>query len=118
MLIRFLLFTATTLAFAQMPGIDAQKAAMKKLSFLAGKWSGDATVHRGPGEPLKIRQSEDIRYRFDRTILLIEGTGTDPDTGKVVFNAFAVVSYNDVKKEYRNPRVQRRTPGGRPDGSD
>ena len=35
------------------------------------------------------------------TILLIEGTGKDPETGKVVFNAFAVVSYDDVKKEYR-----------------
>ena len=83
------------------PNVEAQKTAMKKLAFLTGKWSGDASVQRGPGEPLKIRQSEEIAYRLDGSILIIEGTGRDRETGKVVFNAFAVVTYDDIKKEYR-----------------
>jgi hypothetical protein len=84
-----------------MPNVETQKTAMKKLSFLVGKWSGDATVQRGPGEPLQVRQSEEIAYRLDGSILIIEGTGRDPVSGKVLFNAFAVVNYDENKKEYR-----------------
>jgi hypothetical protein len=74
---------------------------MKKVSFMAGKWSGDATVQRGPGGPIKLRQSEDIQYRLDGLVMIIEGTGRDIESGKVLFNALAVVNYDDVKKQYR-----------------
>jgi hypothetical protein len=33
------------------PDVTAQRDAMKKLDFLVGKWSGEASVMRGPGEP-------------------------------------------------------------------
>jgi hypothetical protein len=102
MLSRFLLIALSSLAcMAQVPDPEAQREAMKKLSFLAGKWSGEATVQRGPGGPIKIRQSEDIQYRLAGLVLIIEGTGRDVETGKVLFNAFAVVNYDDNKKQYR-----------------
>jgi hypothetical protein len=105
---RILILVTTLLAvsagiLAQMPrnpGIEAQKAAMKKLSFLAGKWSGKATVRLGPGEPIEITQTEDIEYRLDGTILVIEGAGRDPKTNQIVFNAFGVVSYDNAKSAY------------------
>ena len=56
---------------ARNPMSEAQKNAMKKLSFLAGKWSGKATVRLGPGEPIDLIQTDDIEYRLDGTILLI-----------------------------------------------
>jgi hypothetical protein len=101
MLIRVLLALSPLVCLAQAPSVEAQKEAMKKISFLTGKWSGDATVQRGPGGPLKIRQSEDIQYRLDGLVMVIEGTGRDADSGKVLFQAFAVVSYDDAKKQYR-----------------
>lgn len=102
MLSRFLLIALTSLAcFAQVPSPEAQREAMKKLSFLVGKWSGEADVQRGPGSPVKIRQAEDIQYRLGGLLLVIEGTGFDIQTGKVLFNAFAVVSYDDSKNQYR-----------------
>lgn len=82
------------------PDISAQKAAMRKLDFLTGKWEGDAVVRTPAGER-KIRQSEAVEYRLDGLILLIEGTGRDPATGEIVFNALATISYDDTAKTYR-----------------
>ena len=91
-----LILTTTIIAQGQQqqPGISAQRDAMQKLNFLVGKWTGDATVTRGPGEPIKLTQTEVVQYKLDGLVLLIEGTGRDPD-GKAVFNALATISYND-----------------------
>jgi hypothetical protein len=74
---------------------------MKKLSFLVGKWSGDASVLRGPGEPIKVKQSEDVQYKLDGLLLVVEGTGRDPQSGKVVFNALGIINYDETKGVYR-----------------
>jgi len=95
-----LLLGAAFLCPAQQPNLTAQRDAMKKLDFLAGKWSGDASVSRGPGGPLKIIQSENVQFKLDGLIMLIEGTGRDAD-GKVVFQALAIVSYDDSTSVYR-----------------
>jgi hypothetical protein len=79
---------------------DVQRESMHKLSFLAGAWSGPVTVVRGPGEPLHLTQTEDVQYRLDGLVMLIEGKGTSPD-GKVMFNALATVSYDDASHSYR-----------------
>lgn len=86
---------------AQAPGasIEAQRQAMQKLAFLAGHWSGPVTIVRGPGEPLKATQTEDVQYKLDGLVLLIEGKSTDPD-GKQVFSALATISYDEGSKAY------------------
>jgi hypothetical protein len=61
---------------AQQPAstsVDAQREAMRKLSFLAGHWSGPVTIVRGPGEPLRLTQTEEVAYKLDGLVLLIEG---------------------------------------------
>jgi hypothetical protein len=88
---------------AQQPGstsIEAQRAAMRKLAFLAGHWSGPVTIVRGPGEPLHLTQSEDVEYELDGLVLLIEGKSTSAD-GKVLFSALATVAYDDASHAYR-----------------
>jgi hypothetical protein len=48
---------------AQQPvsnSVDAQREAMRKLSFLAGHWSGPVTIVRGPGEALHLTQTEAV----------------------------------------------------------
>jgi hypothetical protein len=80
--------------------IDAQRDAMHKLSFLAGHWSGPVTIGRGPGEMLHLTQTEDVEYKLDGLILLIEGKSMSPD-GKVAFSALATVAYDDSSHTYR-----------------
>ena len=89
-------------AYAQQPpDIPAQREAMKKLAFLVGKWAGEASVARGPGEPIKVLQTEDVQYKLDGLVLLIEGTARSPGTGEVLFNALATISYDELTKAYR-----------------
>jgi hypothetical protein len=82
------------------PSTEAQHEAMQKLAFLVGRWSGPITVVRGPGEPLKAVQSEDVQFKLDGLVLLVEGKSTNPD-GKVSFSALATISYDDASKTYR-----------------
>lgn len=83
------------------PDVEGQRTAMKKLDFLVGKWSGDARVQRGPGEALERIQTEDVQYKLDGLVLLIEGTGRNKSDGKVVFRALATVSYDEQTGAYR-----------------
>jgi hypothetical protein len=81
--------------------VDAQREAMRKLSFLAGHWSGPVTIARGPGEVLHLTQTEDVEYKLDGLVLLIEGKSTSAD-GKVLFSALATIAYDDASHTYVN----------------
>ena len=80
--------------------VEAQREAMRKLSFLAGRWSGPVTIARGPGEPLHLTQTEDVAFKLDGLVLLIEGESTGAN-GKVEFSALATISYDDAARAYR-----------------
>jgi hypothetical protein len=77
-----------------------QREAMRKLSFLAGNWSGPVTIIRGPGEPLHLTQTEDVQFKLDGLVLLIQGASRNPE-GKVLFSALATVSFDDASHTYR-----------------
>lgn len=78
---------------------EAQREAMHKLAFLVGRWSGPVTITRGPGEPLKLTQTENVAYKLDGLVLLIEGQSTGAD-GKAQFEALATVAYDDGSHTY------------------
>src|SRR5262249_16668202 len=83
------------------PDVDGQRAAMKKLDFLVGKWSGEARVELRPGEARELTQSEEAQYKLDGLVLLIEGTGRNKSDGKAVFRALATVSWDEETGAYR-----------------
>ena len=83
------------------PNVEEQRAAMKNLSFLVGKWSGHARMQLGPGEPLELTQIENAQYKLDGLVLLIEGTGRTASDGKAVLQALATISYDDEARLYR-----------------
>jgi len=105
---RGILLLAATFAFAAIGStaqpspnsLDAQRAAMQKLAFLAGRWSGPVTIARGPGEPLRLTQSEDVQFKLDGLVLLVQGQSTGP-AGRVEFQALATVAYDDAAHAYR-----------------
>jgi hypothetical protein len=98
-----LLFLAPV-ATAQQPAA-ANRDAMKKLDFLAGKWRGDASITQGPKGAMKLTQTEDVQYRLGGVIMHVEGTGRGKQAGMdeegILFNAFAVISYEAKDKKYK-----------------
>jgi hypothetical protein len=85
----------------RIPNLEAQRAAMKKLEFMVGKWAGEARLVRGPGEPVSLTQTEEAQYKLEGLILLIEGVGRSKVDRKPVLQALGVVSYDDESGNYR-----------------
>ena len=74
---------------------------MNVLSFMAGKWKGDATVTQQGGVTIQVAQEENIEYKLDSLILQFEGTGRrKDDLTKISFHALAYINYNASKKNY------------------
>jgi hypothetical protein len=92
-------------ASAQAPNFSAQnKEAMKPLQKMAGRWEGEATIQLGPGQPAKIRQTENVVSKLDGQVLFVEGIGYSKEPGqtdKVEFNAVAVFAYDPRAKGHK-----------------
>jgi hypothetical protein len=85
----------------RVPDIEAQRSAMKKLSFLVGRWAGEARLLRGPGEPVELIQTEEAQYKLDGLILTVEGIGRQKSDGKLALQALGIFSYEDQSGTYR-----------------
>jgi hypothetical protein len=83
------------------PDLAAQRAAMQKLRFLIGKWAGEASVLRRPGELVELLQTEEASYKLDGLILLIGGVGRSKSNGQPVLQALGIISYDDENRIYR-----------------
>ncbi len=81
--------------------IEAQKAAMKKLDFLAGDWSGEATVLQETGQFAELAQTESAHFKLDGLVLMIEGVGRDKTDGKLVLQALGLISFDDEIGTYK-----------------
>src|SRR5260370_35972419 len=82
------------------PNLGAQRAAMKKLEFLVGTWTGEARITRGATETTELVQTEEACYKLDGLILVIEGIGRTKSDGAPVLQAFGVISYDDGTQTY------------------
>ncbi|MBV9144492.1 MAG: hypothetical protein JO065_01160 [Acidobacteria bacterium] len=83
------------------PNLEVERAAMKKLSFLTGKWRGDASMLRAGGQYVEMAQTEEAQYKLDGLILTIEGVGTAKSDGKPVLRALGLISFDDASGSYR-----------------
>jgi hypothetical protein len=93
----------TVMAEAQQPStssIEVQREAMRKLAFLAGHWSGPVTIVHGPGEPLRLTQTENVEFKLDGLVLQLEGKSAGAD-GKAQFAALATIAYDEATHAYR-----------------
>ena len=77
------------------PDVEAQRAAMKKLGFLVGDWSGEASVLRGPGQLVEMAQTESAQFKLDGLVLVIEGVGRTKAEGKLALQALGLISFDD-----------------------
>lgn len=83
---------------AQAPNPNAMAArsreALAPLARMVGQWEGEARVSEGPGEALRVLQSEDIVWGASGTMLFIRGTGRDPNTRAINFEAAASIWFD------------------------
>lgn len=93
MLIILLTFVGLRLASAQGTAPEILKSEMQKLAYMVGTWKGEASMRQPNGSVLKVNQEEDIQFKLDGTILMVEGTGRNEES-KIVFNALGIISYN------------------------
>jgi hypothetical protein len=97
------LFLAALAVLVALPSFAANDE-MRKLDFLVGEWTGEATVQIG-ARPERVLQTENVQAKLDGKVLFIEGLGrrknADGTAGDVVHNAMAVISWNEAKKNYR-----------------
>ena len=83
------------------PNVEEQRTAMKKLEFLVGEWSGEATVLRGPGQFVDMAQTESAHFKLDGLVLMIEGVGRTKTDGKVSLQALGLISFDDETGTYK-----------------
>jgi hypothetical protein len=83
------------------PDVEAQRAAMKKLGFLVGEWSGEASALRGPGQFAELTQTESAQFKLDGLVLVIEGVGRTKADGKLSLQALGLISFDDETGAYR-----------------
>src|SRR5215472_4659358 len=81
--------------------VETQRTAMKRLDFLVGKWSGEGRIFRSTGQTVNFVQTEDVQYKADGLILMIEGVGRTTSEAKVVLHALALITFDDQQNTYR-----------------
>jgi len=83
------------------PDLEAQRTAMKKLGFLVGAWSGEASVLRGPGQWTELVQTESAQFKLEGLVLVIEGVGRSKADGALALQALGLISFDDETGTYR-----------------
>ena len=82
---------------AQMPDGSSNRAAIGKLDFMVGRWTGEAWMQRG-SERVQTTMTETVERRLDGVVLQVEGRGVVPAVAggepRVVHHAFAVISFD------------------------
>ncbi len=93
-----LVLTAAAPLEGQAPDPSAQivrsRAALAPIAKLVGRWDGEAHVMQGPGGSIRVLQSEDIVYGASETMIFIRGTGRDPNTRAINFEAAASIWFD------------------------
>jgi hypothetical protein len=93
-----------TAAAAAKPPAETVGEAMAKVGFLLGRWEGEGTMRRGPGEPQTSQVTERVSSKLGGQVVVLEGLGTVPGAAgappKVVHEAYGVLSYDAQNAEY------------------
>ena len=98
-LLTLLLALTGLIAHAQ----DAPAERLEKMShvrFLVGQWKGSGWMLMD-GKKQYFDQTENIQTKLEGAVIIVEGMGKVPQTGRIIHNALAMLTYDVVKKQYR-----------------
>ena len=104
-LLAYLMIIGLITGLRAQPSEAVGKEKMKIFTALTGRWKGEAFIQTGPGPVQKATMDEDVQYKLDGMIILIEGIGVglDPHTNKnkIMHHAMAILSYDQRTNEYK-----------------
>lgn len=90
---------------AQSPNASAlaqrSRDALAPIAKMVGQWAGEARVVEGPGGNIRVRQFEDVAFGAAGTVIQIRGTGRDPATDAVSFEAVAMLWFDPQQGKVR-----------------
>ena len=90
-----------SLTFAQQSfDSTTKKRAMSRLSMLAGTWEGSGWASAPDGSRQEFVQSEIIEEKLDGIALLVHGLGKSKESGEIIHNALAIITYNETDSLY------------------
>ncbi len=98
----FVFFSFVTSALQAQPGLkpdSLQIAAMNKLSFLEGEWTGTGWMQMGRDKHY-FTQKETVIRKVNNAVYVIDGIGLDSESNQVIHQAFAIISYDPNNKKY------------------
>lgn len=83
------------------PGPDraTQKAAIARLGWMVGNWEGSGWIDTPSGRR-SFRQTETVESRLSGDVIVVEGRGYAGTPEALMFNALAVISYDDTAGKY------------------
>lgn len=93
-----MLFSCTSIMAQSVETDTTLQKELKKLKFMEGQWEGKGWMYGRNGVRHEFSQTEDIRFKVDGTVLLIEGMGKSE--GKIIHNAMAIISFDKEKGHY------------------
>jgi hypothetical protein len=79
--------------------------AMRKIAWLEGKWQGSGTV-RMPEGTHEFIQQENVSFKANGSVLLIEGLGLTKAGGATVHQALALISFDETTGQYQMRAVK------------
>jgi hypothetical protein len=85
---------------ASPPDISAHVAALGRLSFLHGNWTGEGWLVGRDRVRRTFSQTERVEPRLHGQILTVEGTGTETGDSEPGFRAFAVIHWDAANNRY------------------
>ena len=83
------------------PSETVAKEKMKAFAFWAGHWQGEGSIQMGPGEPKKSTVDEQLDFKLDGTVLLIEGVGKSVPGNAIVHHALGILSFDQSDNQYK-----------------
>ncbi len=96
-----LLFALVQKTVAQVPDVKPSvQNAMQEVSEMVGVWEGRSWHSNKKGQKEYSNVRENIQWRLDQTLLVMEGQGKD-DNDRVVHHAFGVLSYDPFRQTYQ-----------------
>ncbi|HVS12836.1 MAG TPA: hypothetical protein VMV46_02845 [Thermoanaerobaculia bacterium] len=80
---------------------DAAREAMAPMQWWVGRWEGEGWVMTPDRQRRTMEVVETVEARIDGQVLVFEGVGTDPVSGRVGHHALGVLSWDGADGAYR-----------------
>ncbi|MFY0687547.1 MAG: hypothetical protein JXQ90_10310 [Cyclobacteriaceae bacterium] len=77
------------------PNVMAQEQCASDLSFMIGEWKGEGMSYNRDQTVSKFSVEESIEYKFGTQNIIMEGKGTDLESGELAHHALAVLYCQD-----------------------